>query len=95
MKDNIAAKSIEERNCSAKNQTSIALSNLLICCVQEQIDSCPIEGFSSAICNSILDLKEKGLNACILAAVDKRDSNDPTQRWIKVRKPLEQLIEQI
>lgn len=95
MKGDIAAKSTNERNCWARNQTYIALSNLLMCCAQEQIDSCPMEGFSSAMYNSILGLRGDGLNACVVAAVGYRDSNDPTQRWIKVRKPLEQLIEQI
>ncbi len=78
-----------------KNQTYIALANLLSVCASLQIDACPMEGFEAAQYNEILGLKDKGLNASVIAAIGYRSAEDASQYWKKVRKPLEDLFEDL
>ena len=73
-------------------QTYIALGSLLIAAGELHIDACPMEGFEPGGFNEILGLKEKGLNAAVIAAVGYRSSEDQTQFLTKVRKSKEDLF---
>ncbi|MGB2272820.1 MAG: nitroreductase family protein, partial [Flavicella sp.] len=75
-----------------KNQTYIALSNLLSACASLQIDTCPMEGFDAEHYNKILGLSNKGLHATIVAPIGYRSVEDESQHSKKVRKPLEELF---
>lgn len=76
-------------------QTYIALSSALNACAELQIDATPMEGFETDAINEKLELKEKGLNACVLLAVGYRHSEDITQNAQKVRKPIDVIFEEI
>lgn len=76
-------------------QTYLALGNLLAACGDLKIDSCPMEGFDAEQYNEVLGLKEKGLNASVLAAIGYRSAEDQTQNLSKVRRPLEDLFETV
>lgn len=95
MKTKIVEQSPEEQFNWTKNQTYIALANLLSVCAALQIDACPMEGFDPVLYNQILGLEEKGLNAAVVATIGYRSTDDDTQHLAKVRKPLEWLFEEL
>lgn len=84
----------QQDNWTAK-QVYIALANLMSSAAQLEIDTCPIEGFEADAYNEILGLKEKGLNACVVAAVGYRADEDETQHYAKVRQSKEELFTHI
>jgi len=93
MKMKIGERSSESQAHWTKNQTYIALGNLLSACAELKIDACPMEGFEPDQYNDILGLSEQGLNAAVIATIGYRSEEDATQNWAKVRKPQEQLFE--
>ncbi len=78
-----------------ERQPYLALSTLLMACAELKIDACPMEGFETDKYNEILGLKEKGLNACVIASIGYRKSDDHSQHLPKVRKPMDLLFEEI
>lgn len=95
IKSSISKKSKNEKEAWIKNQTYLALGNLLSACSDFKIDACPMEGFEHLEYNRILNLNKKGLNACVIATIGFRDSEDKTQYQPKVRKPEELLFEEV
>lgn len=85
-------KTVAERQQWSKNQSYIALGNLMTVCAMEEIDACPMEGFVPAMYNDILKLNEKGLQAVLLLPVGYRDEDDMFSTLKKIRKPLEEAI---
>lgn len=85
----------DQLNVWSSKQTYIAMANLLSATAELGIDSCPMEGFNNEKYNEILGLKEKGLNASVIATVGYRSIEDQTQFSPKVRKPKELLFEVI
>jgi len=76
-------------------QTYLALGNLLIACAELKIDACPMEGFEVEKYNEILELKNKGLSASVIATIGYRAQEDETYKRAKVRKPISELFETI
>ena len=70
----------------AKNQAYLAMGNLLTICAVEQIDSCPMEGFSPQVYDEVLGLKEKGLTSVLALPVGYRASDDMFSEFKKVRR---------
>lgn len=95
IKMKLAEKSEVERKSWLIRQTYLALGNLLTACAELKIDACPMEGFEPESYNQILGLKEKGLNACVIATIGYRHPEDETQHEKKVRKPIDLLFEEI
>lgn len=95
LKGSMAQRSSEQINIWTSKQTYIALSTLLAATSELKIDACPMEGFDTEQYNNILGLKEKGLNASVIAAVGYRSPDDVTQLAPKVRKPIELLFEKV
>jgi nitroreductase len=77
---------IEERQRWSLNQAYIALGNLMTVCAVEEIDSCPMEGFSEKQFDDILDLKSKNLKSVLLLPVGYRADDDFFADLKKVRK---------
>lgn len=77
---------IQERQQWSINQTYIALGNLMTVCAVEGIDSCPMEGFSEAHFDEILNLKSKNLKSVLLLPVGYRADDDMFADFKKVRK---------
>ncbi|HLA56675.1 MAG TPA: NAD(P)H-dependent oxidoreductase [Flavobacterium sp.] len=92
MKTNFAGMEVENKNIWASKQTYLALANLISAAAELKIDVSPMEGFDVEGFNEILGLKEKGLNAAVIAAIGYRHAEDATQHYIKVRKPNEELF---
>lgn len=95
MMDKINEKPAVELKNWLEKQPYIALSNLLMACAELKIDACPMEGFDAAQYNNILNLEEQRLNACVIAPVGYRSSEDTTQFLEKVRKSEDRLFEHI
>jgi nitroreductase len=70
----------------------MALETLLIAAAEKKIDTCAIGGFIPEKYNEILQLTDKGLNACIVAAVGYRSPEDVNQFLPKVRIPEKDLF---
>jgi nitroreductase len=83
------------RDAWARNQTYIALGNLLTSASLLGIDACPMEGFDRAQYDEILGLKEKGLATAAIAAVGYRAATDKYANAPKVRFPKEQVFTRI
>lgn len=95
MKDAIANKSEIELKNWLEKQPYLALSNLLMACAELKIDACPMEGFIPEQYNEILHLNNQGLNACLIAPIGYRSSEDETQHLDKVRKSEKRLFQYI
>lgn len=95
IKEKLGERSATEVEQWTAKQTYIALGNLLSCCAELRIDSCPMEGFEPSKYDEILGLSAKGLAASVIATIGYRSSEDETQHATKVRKPSELLFEEI
>lgn len=85
-------KTVEEKQQSAKNQTYIALGNLMTVCAVEKIDACPMEGFVPEKIDELLNLKNLNLKSVLLLPVGFRAEDDIMNGMKKVRKPLSESI---
>ena len=75
-----------------KRQAYLALGSLLVAAAQLGIDACPIEGFSPADYDRILDLPAQGLAATVVCALGYRSADDKYASLRKVRFPREELV---
>lgn len=92
IKSDLTEKSPAERTSWLKSQTYIALANLIAGAAELKIDACPMEGFQVARFNEILGLDEQGLNACVIAALGYRHSDDRASARKKFRRTREELF---
>lgn len=95
LKQTIASKSNEDLVSWAKNQAYLALGNLLTVCANEQIDSCPMEGFIPEKYDEVLDLKTKNLASVLVLPVGFRAEDDFMKDLKKVRKNLDEIVVEI
>ena len=86
LKNMMQKMTIAERQQWSLNQAYIALGNLMTVCAVEEIDSCPMEGFSLKEYDRILDLKSKNLKSVLLLPVGYRADDDKFAEFKKVRK---------
>ncbi len=91
----IAKKTQEELYVSNKNQAYIALGNLLTVCASQEIDSCPMEGFTPEKYDEILDLTKDNLKSVLVLPVGFRASDDYMKDLTKVRKNISDSIIEI
>lgn len=82
-----------EIDCWAANQLYIALGNLMTSSALLGIDTCPIEGFSPAEYDRILDLEGSGYRSRVVCACGYRSPDDKYASLAKVRYPASELIE--
>ncbi|WP_418509784.1 NAD(P)H-dependent oxidoreductase [Corallibacter sp.] len=76
----------------ATKQAYLAMGNLLTVCAIEQIDACPMEGFSPEKTDEILELKKQNLKSVLLMPIGYRSEDDFMASLQKVRKPLEEMV---
>lgn len=88
-------KPVKEIQKWATNQAYLVLGTLLTVCAVEEIDSCPMEGFSSEQYDEILKLKERGLKSVLVLPVGYRATDDQFAGFKKVRRPLEETVIEI
>ena len=82
----------QEIDTSAIYQAYIALGTLMTVCAEQQIDSCPMEGFDPEKVDELLGLKTKNLKSVLMLPVGYRAEDDVMRNMKKVRKPLNQVI---
>src|SRR4029077_10424208 len=85
----------KSRDAWARNQSYIALGNLLTSTALLGIDACPMEGFDRAQYDEILGLKDEGYGSAVIAALGYRASTDKYAEAAKVRFPKEQIFAHI
>lgn len=76
----------------ATKQAYLTMGNLMTVCAIEGIDACPMEGFEPSQYDTILDLKEKGLQSVLVMPVGYRAEDDMFAGFKKVRKPLDESV---
>ncbi|HXF10734.1 MAG TPA: NAD(P)H-dependent oxidoreductase [Desulfuromonadaceae bacterium] len=80
------------RNAWTRNQTYIALGNLLTSAAVLGIDACPMEGFDRAQYDEILGLAAKGYSSAVVATLGYRAATDKYAGAPKVRFPKEHVF---
>jgi nitroreductase len=91
----VRAQDEQARDAWARNQTYIALGNLLTSAALLGIDACPMEGFDRAQYDEILGLKDQGYDSAVIATLGYRASTDKYAELAKVRFPREQIFAHI
>ncbi|MBB6369428.1 NAD(P)H-dependent oxidoreductase [Chryseobacterium shigense] len=93
IKEMYNAQTSEEHFAHTARQTYIALGFALAQAAELKIDSTPAEGFSNAVVDEILGLKELGLKSVTLLYLGYRDEEkDWLSSMKKVRVPMEEFI---
>jgi len=72
----------------AIKQAYLTMGNLLTVCALEQIDACPMEGFSPEKYDEILELNERGLKSVLVMPIGYRAQDDMFADFKKVRKAI-------
>lgn len=85
----------EKINIWTTKQAYLALGTLLIACVEEDVDSVPMEGFVPAMYDEILGLKEKNLSAVLVLPIGYSAEDDKYRKYKKVRRPLNYMVEEV
>jgi nitroreductase/dihydropteridine reductase len=73
----------------AQKQAYIGLGVLIAAASEQDVDSCPMEGFDASKFDEILGLKENGLTATVIATIGYRAADDATSKMAKVRRSKE------
>lgn len=93
IKEMYGAQTPEQHFAHTARQTYIALGIALAQAAELKIDSTPAEGFSNAIVDEVLGLKELGLKSVSLLYLGYRDeANDWLSSMKKVRIPMDEFI---
>jgi len=79
----------------ASNQVYIALGTFMAAAALLGVDTCPIEGFSPAEYDRILNLETSPYRSCVVCAAGYRDGSDKYASLAKVRYPASELIEHL
>jgi nitroreductase len=80
------------RDAWARNQTYIALGNLLTSAALLGVDACPMEGFDRAQYDDLLGLKAQGYATAVIATLGYRTAADRYANAPKVRFSKEQIF---
>jgi nitroreductase/dihydropteridine reductase len=88
----ITARTPDQLLIWAQKQAYIALGVLIAATAEQDVDSCPMEGFDPAQFDEILGLTEKGLTATVMATIGYRAADDDYSKLIKVRRPADELF---
>lgn len=96
LKENYLPREAETNYAHAARQAYIALGFALIAAAEQEVDSTPMEGFSSDEVDRILGLKERGLRSVVLLPLGYREAEGD---WLlpmkKVRKTREAMVTQV
>ncbi|NEW82613.1 MAG: NAD(P)H-dependent oxidoreductase [Mariniphaga sp.] len=92
MKGSIQSQSQEQIETWVSKQAYIALGFGLVSAAVLDIDACPMEGFSPADFDRILDINKLGLKSKVILAVGYRSEEDKYQHLAKVRQKKEDLF---
>lgn len=76
----------------AVKQAYLSMGNLLTVCAVEDIDACPMEGFSPEAYDKLLSLNKKGLESVLVMPIGYRANDDVFADLKKVRKEINESI---
>lgn len=93
IKGKISEKTSTEQTAWLERQPYLAVSNLIMACAEQEIDTCPMEGFTTEDINRFFKLDSKNLSAIVMVAVGYRSKDDIVQHRKKVRKAEKDLFE--
>ena len=93
--DDISKKSQEDLFLWNKNQAYLAMGNLLTVCANEQIDSCPMEGFNPEKYDDLLDLEKHNLTSVLVLPIGFRADDCYMKDLKKVRKNVDDVVIEI
>lgn len=85
-------KTKEQIDTSAIYQAYISIGTLMTVCAEQEIDSCPMEGFNPVKFDEVLELDKLNLRSVLLLPVGFRAKDDIMSSMKKVRKPLSDVI---
>jgi nitroreductase len=91
----ITSKTQEELKFWNVNQAYIALGNLMTVAANEQIDSCPMEGFTPEKYDEILNLGQHNLTSVLVLPVGFRADDCFMKDLKKIRRKTEEVIIEI
>ena len=93
LKSNYIPRDAEINYAHAARQAYIALGIAMVAAAEQEVDCTPMEGFSPAVVDEILGLKERGLRSVVLLPLGYRDEEgDWLLNMAKVRKSRETMI---
>ena len=93
LKSNYIPRDAEVNYAHAARQAYIALGIAMVAAAEQEVDCTPMEGFSPAVVDEILGLKERGLRSVVLLPLGYRDEEgDWLLNMAKVRKSRETMI---
>jgi nitroreductase/dihydropteridine reductase len=93
LKSNYLPRDAEINYAHAARQAYIALGSAMVAAAEQEVDCTPMEGFSPAMVDEILGLKERGLRSVVLLPLGYRDEEgDWLLNMAKVRKSRETMI---
>lgn len=96
LKSNYVPRDANVNYAHAARQAYIALGIALVAAAEQEVDSTPMEGFSSEAVDAILGLKEHGLRSVVLMPLGYRDeSGDWLLPMGKVRKSRETIVTEV
>ena len=78
-----------------KNQAYLVMGNLLTVCANEQIDSCPMEGFVPEKYDEVLGLEKQNLTSVLVLPVGFRAEDCYMKDLKKVRKNIDDVVIEI
>lgn len=96
LKANYLPREAEVNYAHAARQAYIALGIALVAAAEQEVDSTPMEGFSSDAVDSILGLRERGLRSVVLMPLGYREeAGDWLLPMPKVRKSRESMVTEV
>lgn len=88
----IESYSAKELESWSEKQNYIVLGSMIMAAAQEQVDTCPMEGFKAEILEDILKIDKANEKVAVVLAVGYRSEDDIFQNFKKVRKPYDKFI---
>ena len=96
LKSSYVPRDAEVNYAHAARQAYIALGIALVAAAEQEVDSTPMEGFSSEVVDTILGLKERGLRSVVLMPLGYRDeAGDWLLTMSKVRKSRDTIVMEV
>ena len=76
----------------SEKQNYIVLGSLIMASAEEEIDTCPMEGFKAEILEEVLKIDKENEKVAVVLALGYRAEDDIFQNFKKVRKPTDKFI---
>lgn len=82
----------QELESWSEKQSYILLGSLIMAAAEEEIDTCPMEGFKQDILEDVLKIDKANEKIAVVLALGYRAEDDIFQNFKKVRKPADKFI---